>query len=109
MYHLCRSLRNDVNAVIERARQSKLVGSSQETQVYLYAEDSFVKSCLLAFRGDDDFLSAGCSTNEVDDLRFILLVSRVTIVDDPEEILRGCPEFNPVSYTHLTLPTILLV
>ncbi len=94
MYHLCRSLRNDVNAVIERARQSKLVGSSQETQVYLYAEDSFVKSCLLAFRGDDDFLSAGCSTNEVDDLRFILLVSRVTIVDDPEEILRGCPEFN---------------
>ena len=91
---LCRSLRNDVNAVIERARQSKLVGSSQETQVYLFAEDSFIKNCLLQLRGDEDFLSTSCSTNEVDDLRFILLVSKVTIVDTSHEIFRCCPDFN---------------
>ena len=82
-----------MNAVIERARQSKLVGSSQETQVYLFAEDSFVKNYLLQLRGDDDFLSTS-STNEVDDLRFILLVSKVTIVDTSHEILRCCPDFN---------------
>lgn len=93
-HHIYRSLRNDVNGVIERARTSKLIGSSQETQIYLFTNDSCVKDLLLKIKGDGDFLSTNCSTNEVDDLRFILLVSQITIVDTPEEIIDICPDFN---------------
>ena len=89
-----RSLRNDVNFLIERVRKLKIVGSSQETQIYLFTTDSSVKDCLLQLRGDDDFYSTFCSTNQVDDLRFVFLVSRITVVDTADEIVENCPDFS---------------
>ena len=89
-----KSLRNDVNLVIERARTAKLIGSSQECQIYLHAKKSEIASILKAIQGDVDFKDIDVSTNEVDDLRFILLVSQVTIVDSEEQIKTVCPEFN---------------
>ena len=83
-----------MNFLIEKVRKLKLVGSSQEVQVYLFTKDPSVKDYLVDIRGDDDFYSQRCSTNLVDDLRFIFLVSKITIVDTPGDIVQNCPDFN---------------
>jgi isoleucyl-tRNA synthetase len=46
------------------------------------------------YRGDSDFLSNGHSTNEVDDLRFVLIVSKVTLVDSEAEVVSKCPSYH---------------
>ena len=43
------------------------------------------------------------STNGVDDLRFLLLVSQVNVVDSVDELIASCPQFNlkaEVTFSH---------
>ena len=50
------------------------------------------------------------STNGVDDLRFLLLVSQVNVVDSVDELIASCPQFNlkaevTLFYTYIILRT----
>ena len=88
-----RSLRDDVNGCIERARVAKEVGSSQECEVFLHTNDPAKLDLLTKMKGDSNFLDKA-STNEVDDLRFLLLVSRITITQSIDELLNICPNYH---------------
>jgi isoleucyl-tRNA synthetase len=76
-----RLLRNDVNKCIEVGRNAKEFGASLECQVHLSTMDQEVFDLLSTMKGDATFLPEPASTNGIDDLRFILMVSRVTLVD----------------------------
>ena len=86
-------MRDDVNGCIEKARNAKEVGSSQECQVFLYSNDASKLELIKKLQGDGDFLKSA-STNEVDDLRFLLLVSRITITNSINELLDSCASYN---------------
>ena len=83
-----------MNGCIELARTAKEVGSSQECQVFLYSSDGEKAELLKKMRGDTDFLVAEKTTNEVDDLRFVLIVSKVTVLDSHDELVSLCPSYN---------------
>lgn len=89
-----RLLRNDVNKCIEVARQSKTVGASSECQVFVHAEDPHFASLLASMQGDKDLMAKSVLTNGVDDLRFILMTSRVTVEPSSDAVLAKCPQFS---------------
>jgi len=89
-----RLLRNDVNRCIELARQAKVVGASQECQVWINCADSDFTKVLESLRGDDTLLAQPSSTNGVDDLRFILMTSQVRLASSPEDIAASCPSYR---------------
>ncbi len=68
-----RSLRDGVNKILDNARMEKVIGSPLEAQVLLAVSDADQKQRLGAFL---------TSTNGIDELRYFLMVSQVTIVDD---------------------------
>lgn len=76
-----RLLRNDVNKCIEVGRTSKNFGASAECQVHLATDDKVMFDMLSAMKGDSTLLAEPVSTNGIDDLRFILMVSGVTLTD----------------------------
>lgn len=65
-----RELRTDVNKVLESARSEKTIGSSLEAQIHLRVADPALFSQLEALN---------TPTNGVDELRYLLLVSQVTL------------------------------
>ena len=89
-----RLLRNDVNRCIEIARQAKEVGASQECQVFLHCADADLAKVLTAMRGDDKLLAAPQSTNGIDDLRFVFIVSQVRVQTSAEDVLAACPAYR---------------
>lgn len=89
-----RLLRNDVNKCIESARRAKAVGASQECRVSLHTDDPKLNEILMKMIGDDALLSKPVRTNTVDDLRFVLLTSQVTIASSAEQVIESCPEYN---------------
>lgn len=85
-----RLIRNDVNKNIELMRTAKTVGANAECQVYLYSSDPDLRSKLKAMQGDKTFGASSESTNGMDDLRFILMTSRVTVVDSRDAVSATC-------------------
>ena len=121
-WNLIRTLRNDVNRCIEMARQGKLVGATQECQVVLHIPTTTATTAtggsgsastsssgetiaatggleafhtlLSQIKGDENKLtSTSDTTNMIDDLRFILLTSQITIVNSVDEVMKACPEY----------------
>jgi len=86
-------LRDDVNKVIEQARQEKVVGTSQEMHVFIHSTDKTLSDTLQKIQGDDKFLSTLESTNSVDDLRFVLMTSRVSVVGSVEDVSAQCETY----------------
>ncbi|CAM9113633.1 unnamed protein product, partial [Ectocarpus fasciculatus] len=82
-------LRNDINGCLEIARKEKILGASQEAEIFIHTSDAnfaqFMREC--------------CSTTDdsVNDLRYIFMVSKVTVVDYAEDVLKNCPEYNDIS------------
>jgi len=76
---LARLLRNDVNKVLEAARQAKTLGASSEAEVLLYCGGG-------AEQARESLERLMKSQNEVDNLQYLLLVSGVRFVDSEEEI-----------------------
>ena len=73
-------------------RTAKEVGANAECQVFLHSSDSALQSNLKAMEGDKTFGVTSESTNEMDDLRFILMTSQVTVVDDIDAIKAKCSD-----------------
>jgi len=89
---LVRELRDDVNKMLELARNDKLVGASLDAAAYVYVPDEGKRAMLSKLDGDDDLVSPPVKTNGVDELRTALMLSQIKFVDSPEEISDVCDE-----------------
>lgn len=87
-----RLLRDDVNKVLESARNDKLVGASLDAAAYVYVADEEKRKMLQGLVGDEHMVVPSVETNGVDELRTVLMLSQVHIVDSPEEIASNCEE-----------------
>lgn len=83
-------LRDDVNKCMEAGRREGVIGASLEAAVYVYAEDQELRQLLEGLVGDATLQDPPSKTNNVDDLRFLLLSSQVHIVNSAEEVTSAC-------------------
>ena len=79
-WKLVRDLRDDVNKVLESARNDKLVGASLDACAYVYASDDKTREVLSKLDGDENLVSPPVKTNGVDELRTALMLSQVRIL-----------------------------
>ena len=92
-----RSLRDDVNKAIELARTDKAIGASPECQVFLHISTDRADGLgdmVSSFNADDTFSSDHSSTNTVDNMQFLLLVSKLTLCGSPADVLSACPDYH---------------
>jgi isoleucyl-tRNA synthetase len=73
-----RLIRSEVNQVMEQARKEKAVGSSLDAKVLLYVSDQDLKKYLGLLNSK--------TSNQVDELRYLLLASQIELVDSLEDI-----------------------
>ena len=78
-----RTIRLEVNKVLEQARIAKDIGSSLEAKVLLYVPDADLRQQLTAMNPTDGIAQAA---NHVDELRYLLLVSQVELLDSPARL-----------------------
>ncbi len=76
-----RSVRTEINKVMERGRNDKAIGSSLDGKVLLYLPDPELRQWLAAFN-----LADSSTGNQVDELRYFFLASAVELVDRVVEI-----------------------
>ena len=76
-----RSVRTEINKVMERGRNDKAIGSSLDGKVLLYLPDPELRQWLAAFN-----LADSSTGNQVDELRYFFLASAVELVDRVGEI-----------------------
>lgn len=91
-WELVRSVRDDVNKMLEVARTDKLVGASLDAAAYLYVPDDDKRKTLESLMGDVSLIVPPVKTNGVDELRTTLMLSQIHIVDTPEAIAESCDE-----------------
>lgn len=89
-WDLVRSVRDDVNKMLEEARSEKLVGASLDAAAYLYIADFEKRKTLQSLVGDENLVVPPIKTNGVDELRTILMLSQIHIVENPDEIAANC-------------------
>jgi isoleucyl-tRNA synthetase len=87
-----RDVRDDINKLLEKARNDKLIGASLDASVYIYASDQRSKELLLSLDGDRGLIYPPIKTDGVDELRTVLMLSQVNIVDDFEHIQNSCDD-----------------
>ena len=78
-----RSLRQEVNRVLEQARTAKTIGSSLEAKALIYVADANLRQQLAALNPGD---AVAAGANHVDELRYLLLVSQVDLLDSPDAL-----------------------
>jgi isoleucyl-tRNA synthetase len=79
-----RSIRTEVNKVLEQARAQKMIGASLDAKVLLYVSDAQLRQQLEALNPQDSL-----SGNRVDELRYLFLASQVEILDSPDAIQKA--------------------
>jgi len=78
-----RTIRQEVNKVLEQARTAKDIGSSLEANVRLYVADEDLRKTLIGLN-PDNAIEAG--NNHVDELRYLFLVSQVEVLNSAEPL-----------------------
>lgn len=91
-WDLVRRLRDDVNKMLELARNDKLVGASLDAAAFVYVPDDEVRKTLESLVGDDHLVSPPVKTNGVDELRTAMMLSQVILVDSEDEVASSCDE-----------------
>lgn len=91
-WDLVRMVRDDVNKMLELARNDKLVGASLDAAAYIYVADDEKRKTLESLVGDDSLILPPVKTNGVDELRTTLMLSQIHLVDRAEIILDNCDE-----------------
>ncbi len=66
-------------------------GASLEAALYVYAPTQELRNILMRLKGDEQLICPPQRTNNVDDLRFLLLTSQVHLLDTDDE-LKTFPE-----------------
>lgn len=83
-----RALRDDANRALEAARRDKVLGASLDGELVVAGANATLLEALAPLRGPSTFAphaaAPGESGADVDDLRFLLLVSAVTFADDAD-------------------------
>jgi isoleucyl-tRNA synthetase len=90
LWQKLRTIRTEVNKVLEQARTEKIIGSSLDAKVLLYVPDSELSQQLAALNPQDS-LSDG---NHIDELRYLLLASQVELLDSPEALAEAKYSFQ---------------
>jgi len=78
-----RTIRQEVNKVLEQARTGKDIGSSLEAKALLYVADADLRHQLTAMNPTD---AVAPQSNHVDELRYLLLVSQVEVLETPASL-----------------------
>ena len=78
-----RTVRQEVNKVLEQARTEKAIGSSLEAKVLLYVADADLRQTLKTLNPE---ASIAAGSVHVDELRYLFLVSQVEILDTAEKL-----------------------
>jgi isoleucyl-tRNA synthetase len=78
-----RSIRQEVNKVLEQARTAKEIGSSLEAKALLYVPDEGLRQKLAVMNPTD---SIAPNSLHVDELRYLFLVSQVEVLDSAERL-----------------------
>jgi isoleucyl-tRNA synthetase len=91
-WDLILKLRDDVNKVLELARNDKLVGASLDAAAVVYAPDAKTRKILDSVDGDINLVYPPVKSNGVDDLRTTLMLSQVELVDSKDEVTSACDE-----------------
>ena len=86
------NLRDDVNKVLELARNDKLVGASLDAAAVIYAPDEKARQILDSVDGDVNLVYPPVKSNGVDDLRTTLMLSQVELVDSIDDVTSVCDE-----------------
>lgn len=73
-----RTVRDEVNKVMEKARADKAIGASLEAKVLLYVADEALRQQMQALNPDSSLTGNG-----VDELRYLLISSQVELLDAP--------------------------
>ena len=76
-WSIVRSLRDDVNKVMESARNDKLIGASLDAATYVYVADEKTRNVLNNLENDENLIYPPVKSNGVDDLRTTLMMSQV--------------------------------
>lgn len=87
-----RLLRDDVNKMLEVARSDKLLGASLEAAAFVYVPDEDKRKMLEELVGDEHLIVPPKKTNGVDELRTVLMLSQVHVLDNQDEIASACDE-----------------
>lgn len=91
-WEFVRFVRDDVNKMLEGARTDKLVGASLDAAAFVYAVDEEKRKILEDLAGDENLIAPPVKTNGVDELRTVLMLSQVHIVESADEIASSCDE-----------------
>ncbi len=78
-----RTLRDEANTVLEQARADKAIGSSLQAKLKLFVADANLRSSLSRLNPAD---SLNAESNQVDELRYLLLVSQVELVESAADL-----------------------
>jgi isoleucyl-tRNA synthetase len=87
-----RLLRDDINKMLELARGDKLVGASLDAATYLYVPDASKRALLEPLVGDEQLISPPVKTNGIDELRTVLMLSQVVLVENVDDIKAKCED-----------------
>jgi len=101
-WNFVRSVRDDINACMEKARVDKVVGANLDAEVCVYVPDADKRALLAGLVQEDSMLVSPrpAGFNGVDDLRFLFLVSGISVVDSPEEVSKMCDKYTlPIAET----------
>jgi len=79
-----RSIRTEVNKVMEQARTQKTIGASLDAKVLLYVPDAALRQRLESLNPQDSL-----SGDRVDELRYLFLASEVDVLESPEAIQKA--------------------
>jgi isoleucyl-tRNA synthetase len=90
LWNTIRNLRDEVNKVMEEARQKKAIGSSLDAKVLLYLADPELRNKLATFNPTNSL-----NPKSVDELRYFFLASQVELIDSINAI--EAAEYNSQS------------
>ncbi|MGB3493669.1 MAG: zinc finger domain-containing protein, partial [Elainellaceae cyanobacterium] len=80
LWNQLRTMRDEVNKVLEKARSDKAIGSSLEAKVLLYIPDLELRQKLQGMNPE------ALQNNGVDELRYLFLSSQVELLDSAEPL-----------------------
>jgi isoleucyl-tRNA synthetase len=90
LWQKLRTIRTEVNKVLEQARTEKIIGSSLDAKVLLYVPNIELRQHLAALNPQDSL----SDSNHIDELRYLLLASQVELFDSPEVLAESKYSFQ---------------
>ena len=85
LWQQLRQIRSEVNVVLEKARQDKMIGASLEAKVLLYVADDNLRQQMQQMNPKTTELK---ENNGVDELRYLFICSQVELLESAE-VLNG--------------------